>query len=847
MREKFRIIEILQVAKRNMSITEIKNSLSTATKKFFLNSDLIGKDANKSFGKFELSDLDLTLFFENNKHIFTLNENLVSLKPSVNLITFNAEFSKSEQLADLIFVKAFDDCCYKSSAEVKSLAKHFAKEYLDESSFSLSTNPVPPTPATNTAPPTPATNTAPTTPATNAAPTTPATNAALPTLDASASPPTPATNTAPPTPATNAALPTLDASAAPPNLEAKVEVSREVMRERLPNINWRSSCFCDIDCKEIISWKKHKRGVTDCRILFDDTAKSLDWTNVIDIMVEHATRSAQHKLEGADDIRVFLEQIADDTCFFISREDIAEKFRVIRQEKGFGHNSDPTPTQISDHILVSLCAGAVLSKIENGEMLKLITAFRQLVTHPIKADSEDAYTLRKRDAAKKVIYSELKLMDNPLQFRCPFSYLDGHKCPLDSSYVLTQKLQPGSAFLAHICLCHASTKVISPTDIQKDIKNKIAALVGNCIEAYLRYFLRIRSNLLDKSGLLEIFHKNCKEIENLLVCVDTGLPGASLTECHTSNADASPMAPATDEIALDEGDEILDIGLHKSLLESYRDKEIKTAKPGPPSSKFLRYMSKVGLRDDSVNSKDESTMSLKGTDRYTGWSLEELRAYDQLAIDPKAYPAIMPRKDAVAGHRIYDVDHVWEVQLFEKAILLTQRYSDPGLSLHDNATLFETLNSEANLNVTFWKINSVKKTLFTKFLSFYVYKSDLGDYDKCPSFAEILALDIREVDSKRTMNRKTVHYEFERLLAEEKSPSWQEVCYIQSKSVLENLELHMLEILCGPFYRILVEGEDGEEDKPSEALKTFYCVLVDMYLTMFPLTLTRRRTPSEDA
>lgn len=234
-------------------------------------------------------------------------------------------------------------------------------------------------------------------------------------------------------------------------------------------------------------------------------------------------------------------------------------------------------------------------------------------------------------------------------------------------------------------------------------------------------------------------------------------------------------------------------------------------------------------------------MSLKGTDRYTGWSFKELKSYDSLTIDPKAYPAIMPRKEAVAGHRIYDVDHVWEVQLFERALQLTVDHT--AVSLTDFATLFETLNSEENLNVTFWKINSVKRTLFTKFLTYYVPQPHRGTFDVCLSFENIIVQDIREVASKNTMNMTTDKYAFEQLLAEDSVPDAEEEegSDTEAHSVLKNLELHMLEILCGPFYRILVEGEESE--KPSSALHVFYCVLVDMYLKMFPLKLNRIRSP----
>lgn len=311
--------------------------------------------------------------------------------------------------------------------------------------------------------------------------------------------------------------------------ESPSKLSIEKKVDQLSKLEWRCYCFCSFDCPD--HFIKSSKS-----ICYDVAAGKLEWKHIIAKLALHARDSHNHDQAV---VRTWLEGFSA-TNFIMSRKDVVDQFtsfiasKTATEQQTTIENSDTSPSSIQPSASITeletvfkkplLCSLTNLSKHE--QFTKLITAFRHLLTLDKGASS-------KIDAVKKSFYSELKLMESSSQCRCPFSYLDRCEQPSDSSYLLTPKLLPGPAFLAHI-VKHVKD---ATAPVGKVATRRIATLVGQCIEGYFKYVFEIPSHKLPVGSLADLFRSNCKVIAGILL--DSTAPITEEAVATTSTSTAS--------------------------------------------------------------------------------------------------------------------------------------------------------------------------------------------------------------------------------------------------------------------------------------------------------------------
>ena len=162
-------------------------------------------------------------------------------------------------------------------------------------------------------------------------------------------------------------------------------------------------------------------------------------------------------------------------------------------------------------------------------------------------------------------------------------------------------------------------------------------------------------------------------------------------------------------------------------------------KPFPTRHRFVEgsltsnlYMGKLAssLREDKVSNMLDGVFNVRGgMDYYTGCDRTLLLALDNAYEDNneemnenKDHPAFVKRTVRDEHRRFFEVDHVFDVQLWVRAILITNSCTDMDqfvgtLTLNHLEYLRTIINDPENLNVTTWKVNNAKGKLLTTFLN----------------------------------------------------------------------------------------------------------------------------------
>lgn len=145
------------------------------------------------------------------------------------------------------------------------------------------------------------------------------------------------------------------------------------------------------------------------------------------------------------------------------------------------------------------------------------------------------------------------------------------------------------------------------------------------------------------------------------------------------------------------------------------------------------YASKLHsyVYDGKVSLKLNEVLETHGCDRYTDVPAVELRGGDLSCLFEDArYSKVAAAYDERApgdSRNILEVDHIWDMQLWDRAIEIVHRQSPltdgarpRALTFSQAMYLSDLINSVGNLNVTSWKINGISKNkLVSKFLTLY--------------------------------------------------------------------------------------------------------------------------------
>ena len=181
------------------------------------------------------------------------------------------------------------------------------------------------------------------------------------------------------------------------------------------------------------------------------------------------------------------------------------------------------------------------------------------------------------------------------------------------------------------------------------------------------------------------------------------------------------------------------------------------------------YMKKLAkeLRVYQVSNIVDDVFSVRGgLDMYTGCDRTLLLALDNAYEDNneemnenKDHPAFAKRSSKDES-RFFEVDHIFDIQLWVRAILVTNSCIDEDdhqfvgtLTFNHLEYLRTIINDPENLNVTPWKVNSAKGKLLTNFLS----KWQLSNEEITPcSAANLLAIEVRGSQTRRILQNDLI-------------------------------------------------------------------------------------------
>jgi hypothetical protein len=243
------------------------------------------------------------------------------------------------------------------------------------------------------------------------------------------------------------------------------------------------------------------------------------------------------------------------------------------------------------------------------------------------------------------------------------------------------------------------------------------------------------------------------------------------------------------------------------------------------SAQYLMRLN-TELRDGRVaNMVDDVFAVREGRDLYTGCDRTLLLALDSAYTDNleelggnQAHPAFIQRTAKDDKKRFFEVDHVFDVQLFVRAIITTNKCTENDqfvgtLTFNHIEYLRSIINDPENLNVTTWKINAyAKNKLVTKFLEMWHFR----DNGIKPSATTIMATEI--TPQVRTVLTNPL------LVNEGPTTVHQRLCRAMRKTLVEFI---------GPKLN-LPESDDW---LPSERLycKKLLSVLKHMCLSLWPI------------
>jgi hypothetical protein len=146
------------------------------------------------------------------------------------------------------------------------------------------------------------------------------------------------------------------------------------------------------------------------------------------------------------------------------------------------------------------------------------------------------------------------------------------------------------------------------------------------------------------------------------------------------------------------------------------------------------------LRDGAISRRLEATLeAYPDGDSYTrvaSTTLVTILTNYSVGIEdlePELKKVFVPRTESGPERSLLEVDHVWDVQLWAKAVDITNsRTPEDGkssftISFAQILFLYQLINDTSNLNVTPWRVNSVAKNkLITKFLGKYSFGSKVN-------------------------------------------------------------------------------------------------------------------------
>jgi hypothetical protein len=285
---------------------------------------------------------------------------------------------------------------------------------------------------------------------------------------------------------------------------------------------------------------------------------------------------------------------------------------------------------------------------------------------------------------------------------------------------------------------------------------------------------------------------------------------------------AEQIAPADEEIALADEDVIKRFWVKvRPFLTRHRSFE------GAFTS--AAYMKKLAekLRGDQVSNIVDDVFSVRGgIDMYTGCDRTLLLALDNAYEDNneemnenKDHPAFAKRtlKDE---RRFFEVDHIFDIQLWVRAILVANSCIDDDhqfvgtLTFNHLEYLRTIINDPENLNVTPWKVNSAKGKLLTNFLSKWQFSNE--GITPC-SATNLLAIEVRGSQTRRILQNDLI-------VNEELTKIDQRLCRLMRRTLVE-------------FIAPKLELSEGVEWLKSEReyLRKLLSVLKHMCLSLWPI------------
>lgn len=147
--------------------------------------------------------------------------------------------------------------------------------------------------------------------------------------------------------------------------------------------------------------------------------------------------------------------------------------------------------------------------------------------------------------------------------------------------------------------------------------------------------------------------------------------------------------------------------------------------------------------------KVEDLITVKSEDVYTKWADDDLLALLSLSTPTLRAELLETLPEKFRGHpalkmtskesKALEVDHIWEVQLFTRAVRDIELHKENSFSLTQLVYLSDSVvNDMANLTVTLQSINRIKGVVITAFLKQYGRSATGASFDS--SFDNLLAM-----------------------------------------------------------------------------------------------------------
>ena len=233
-----------------------------------------------------------------------------------------------------------------------------------------------------------------------------------------------------------------------------------------------------------------------------------------------------------------------------------------------------------------------------------------------------------------------------------------------------------------------------------------------------------------------------------------------------------------------------------------------------PESEKVTELVKLNVEHSmykQVTSQMENVFVGNGSrDRYTGWSKDDYDKYDVLDIGHN-HPAMIIIGGKKGGKKhIYEVDHVWELQIMVHAVFEVSRICS--FNFCDVKDIIrDALNSVENLNCTSWTVNIGKKSIMDAFKKKHSVSTN--------NSMEISAIII---DMKNPMMK----------IFNSNVPDFESVKDFRP-TIFTTIRDKMKEILETHFFKKFLEPEKDPGTDGKLFLKLLYGVLCDMYIKMY--------------